>query len=472
MELEVQHSRRQVMGSRTNVPRTLAAPPSSSCHRRLKRSVIGIVLMGAAVSYPWVSASNALAWVARPVACRLQFGKQIPTQRWTCQGSISRPRQTQLRAKGDESSDVAEDVDMFHRFAAFVEDMQAEVLADAEAAEDEARRLVGAPQPQFLRQPWERPGGRGMTAVLEGGRLWEKAAASVSVLEGKLSQDRAESLSSSNADEPTYTEGEPYRACALSLVFHARHPKVPTLRGDIRCFEIPGRQECWFGGGADLTPVYLFNEDAVDFHKFWRGVCKAAAGQEKGERVYAEMKQDCDNYFYIPARKEHRGVGGLFFDRLTDAKLGEHGSAEDFTKRVAKGWMKSYLPIVKKRCKLEETEEMRQWQLLRRGRYVEFNLLYDRGVRFGLAQLEKVMVSAPPMVAWSYGAPIEGGSEPVAPAGMDADLLEVLKQPHEWAFKDDEGELVPFAADGSEATAGILPLPVVTELGLKRLPAS
>eukprot|EP00931_Biecheleriopsis_adriatica_P052974 TRINITY_DN30917_c0_g1_i1.p1 TRINITY_DN30917_c0_g1~~TRINITY_DN30917_c0_g1_i1.p1 ORF type:complete len:397 (-),score=87.49 TRINITY_DN30917_c0_g1_i1:2-1048(-) len=185
-----------------------------------------------------------------------------------------------------------------------------------------------------------------------------------------------------------------------------------------------------------------------------------------GDKLYAEMKKACDDYFYIPARREHRGVGGIFFDRLQDASLGGHaGSAEMLARAVATEWMPSYLPIVRRRKAQEASEEMRQWQLLRRGRYVEFNLLYDRGVRFGLAQLEKVMVSAPPLVAWQYNSPAKG-----MPAAADEHLLEVLARPVDWGFDSDEGELVEFLAnprgDSQPRVGGILPRPIVQELNL------
>ncbi|CAE8615364.1 unnamed protein product [Polarella glacialis] len=370
----------------------------------------------------------------------------------------------------------------FEQFPEFLFEAQASILASAEEAEANENVTPA----RFLREPWERPGpsgsppSRGLTAVLEGGTLWEKAAASISVLHGHLSTERAESLSTAGV---VYKEGEAYRACALSLVFHARSPRVPTLRGDVRLFEVPGRGERWFGGGADLTPVYLFEEDAEDFHQYWREVCRGVAissdlasvgdlpgsPEQLGDRLYATMKKACDDYFYIPARREHRGIGGLFFDRFQDADLGgEAGKAEGFVRAVATGWMPCYLPIVARRKVMETSEAMREWQLLRRGRYVEFNLLYDRGVRFGLAQLEKVMVSAPPLVAWRYSSPAAG---PLPAA--DEKLLEVLGHPQEWAFSSEEGELAEFLEPNSPEAAvpprvlGVLPRRTVVKLGLR-----
>lgn len=340
---------------------------------------------------------------------------------------------------------------------------QTSILSQAEATEHGAmsQSASGASgTASFLRTPWERfdeHGARshGVTAVLEAGLAWEKAAASVSVINGRLSAERAESLSEGAPGE-AYASGEPYRACALSLVFHARSPLVPTLRGDVRLFEVPGRQERWYGGGADLTPCYLFEEDARDFHRFWRNMCREvmeaeeAAPERCGDIAYAEMKRACDDYFYIPARKEHRGVGGIFFDRIpTSVPWATHEIAERLLRRVADGMLAAYLPIVARRQGLPVTAAMREWQLQRRGRYVEFNLLYDRGVRFGLSQLEKVMVSAPPLVAWPYRGP--GSAEPEA---ADLELLQVLRAPRDWGFDvGQEGELSEFLGDG-EAEGG------------------
>lgn len=357
----------------------------------------------------------------------------------------------------------------FERFADFLFEAQASIIAAAEDAES-----ASCVQPaKFLQEPWERTpphGGRtsrGVTAVLEGGVLWEKAAASISVLYGHLSQERAESLST---DGVIYKEGEAYRACALSLVFHARSPLVPTLRGDVRLFQVPGRGDAWFGGGADLTPSYLFEEDAREFHKYWRDKCIELASSNLegeplagmiGDRLYAEMKQLCDNYFFIPARKEHRGVGGIFFDRFQDATLWKvSGLCEKFAREVALGWMPCYLPIVHRRKALEVTEAMREWQLLRRGRYVEFNLLYDRGVKFGLSQLEKVMVSAPPLVAWRYS------NSPASLPAADQKLLQVLAHPIEWAFPP-EAEMIEFVHEGTSTVAGVLPRKTVLKLGCR-----
>jgi len=195
---------------------------------------------------------------------------------------------------------------------------------------------------------------------------------------------------------------------------------VPTFRADVRHFELEGG-DGWYGGGADLTPYYVYDEDAVDFHSYYKDVCDA-----HDDTAYARYKKWCDDYFFIPARKEHRGVGGLFFDDLITLENG--ADPLPFVKQVGEGFMPSYLHIAEKRSKEAFTEAQRQWQLVRRGRYLEFNLLYDRGVRFGLdgqGRTESVMVSAPPLIAWKYQVTTEPGSE-------EERLVEILRHPKEW----------------------------------------
>jgi len=350
-----------------------------------------------------------------------------------------------------------EEKSAFDGFTDFVLRQQELILSAVERVE--ALHSVG-PARHFFREPWTRNTtevpSHGITTVLENGAVWEKAAVSTSILHGRLSFERAESLST---PQDMYIEGETYRACALSLVFHPRSPRVPTFRADVRFFELPERAESWFGGGADLTPFFLMEEDVIQFHRFWRTLCVEHCGRVDGEPFYARLKKSCDDYFYIPARQEHRGVGGIFFDQLRQIG-GNFSSAQSFTQRVAEGWMEAYLPIVDRRVREPTTDLERRWQLLRRGRYVEFNLLYDRGVRFGLAQLEKVMVSAPPLVVWEYGPAVND-------VRADEALLRVLRVPSEWGFGPEEGELVEFLFDASAEVAGTLPRVLAERCGLR-----
>jgi coproporphyrinogen III oxidase len=221
--------------------------------------------------------------------------------------------------------------------------------------------------------------------------------------------------------------GDIYSAAALSIVLHSRSPMVPTFRSDVRIFFVQSEKStmAWFGGGADLTPYYLFDEDITYFHNMYRDSCQ----NNPEEFSYEALKKMCDNYFYLPARSEHRGTGGIFFDDMEATP-----AAMEFVKGVAISWMPSWLPIVEKRRETPFTEQQKQWQLLRRGRYLEFNLLYDRGVKFGLAnanpRVEGVMVSAPPLIAWEYKHEVGEGSE-------EARLMEILKSPKLWATEED-----------------------------------
>lgn len=280
--------------------------------------------------------------------------------------------------------------------------------------------------------------GYGITRVLEGGGLLEKAAANISIIRGTLSADRAKAMSARGRDTQA---GAEYFAAALSLVFHPLSPLVPTFRSDVRFFQVDGSAG-WFGGGADLTPCYLFEEDAREFHAFYKAIC-----DKYDPSIYARFKTNCDDYFYLPTRREHRGTGGIFFDDLgffssssetapgvpsAEASGGEPPEEAmervfSFVRDVGEGFMPSFLPIAARRRGVEYGEEERNWQLLRRGRYLEFNLLHDRGVKFGLVggRMESIMVSAPPLVAWKYNVVPEEGSR-------EAELLQVLKEPRNW----------------------------------------
>lgn len=293
----------------------------------------------------------------------------------------------------------------------------------------------------------DRMTGNGITAVLERGSLLEKGGVSTTITTGVLSAERAKAMSSRRKGIDSVEVGSSYFAAALSLVLHSKSPMVPTFRADIRYFELQDGQG-WFGGGGDLTPYYLFDDDAAEFHATYRETC-----DKYSSLLYPRLKSWCDDYFYIPAREEHRGVGGIFFDDMDSivpimaGALAENESdknilevpnsvctedgldaAMNFTYDVSETFMRSYLPIVRRRRDLPYTEEHRHWQLLRRGRYIEFNMLYDRGVKFGLVpggRTEAVLVSCPPLVAWDYNHVPKVGSE-------EERLQVVLKTPRVW----------------------------------------
>lgn len=273
----------------------------------------------------------------------------------------------------------------------------------------------------FTQDKWERSSGFGVTAVLERGGLIEKGAVSTTITRGILSPERAQAISSRRSLGTESLINSTYHAAALSLVLHSKSPMVPTFRADIRYFELENG-DGWFGGGADLTPYYLFDDDAEFFHRIYKETC-----DRYSDSLYPKLKDWCDKYFYLPARMEHRGIGGIFFDDLSEIS-GSPSDALSFTCDVCRTFMSSYLPIIRKRRDLEYTEQQRHFQLLRRGRYIEFNLLYDRGVRFGLVpggRVEAVMVSCPPLVAWDYNfSPLKDSEE--------ERLMGILRQPKQW----------------------------------------
>jgi coproporphyrinogen III oxidase len=317
------------------------------------------------------------------------------------------------------------------------------VLSAQSALCDDVARLDGGGQ-RFGLDAWERDGdaaGYGRTRVLSGGALLEKAAANISVVRGTLSAARASAMSARGRPGVDPAGGQRYSAVALSLVFHALSPRVPTLRGDVRAFAVEGAG-AWIGGGADLTPSYVVDEDATAFHAAYAAVCDAHQRPGAPRRaLYAATKAACDAYFYIPARGEHRGVGGIFFDDLPaddDASTAPASASPEsvawpvdasaFAQAVAGAWLPAWAPICERRRGESYGERERTWQLQRRGRYLEFNLLYDRGVRFGLdgGRIESIMVSAPPLIRWDYDVQPQQGSP-------EAHTLAVLRaKPRDW----------------------------------------
>jgi coproporphyrinogen III oxidase len=262
----------------------------------------------------------------------------------------------------------------------------------------------------FRRTPWQRDAfGRGQVCVLDGGAVLERAAVNVSVVAGTR-------LPPSITDSAPHLLGQPFRVTGLSMVVHPANPYAPACHANFRFFS--SGSDWWFGGGVDLTPCYGFDEDATHFHQTLHDWCARHPAAD-----YAAWKSACDSYFTLPHRDETRGVGGVFFDRVT-------GSFAELWSCVADGLatiLPAYLPILRRRCSLPFTDRERRWQLLRRGRYVEFNLVHDRGTRFGLqtgADIDAVLVSMPPLAAWSYGVVPEPGSP-------EADLQRFLV-PRDW----------------------------------------
>lgn len=246
----------------------------------------------------------------------------------------------------------------------------------------------------FKVHTWERPGGGGGTArVLEGGQVFERAGVNVSAVHGKA-------VPASLAKTHPGSEGRPFLATGLSLVLHPRNPYVPAFHANYRYFEIGNSDVWWFGGGADMTPHYPFEEDVIHFHQAIKTLC-----DRHPQADYQRLKEACDEYFFIKHRGEMRGVGGIFFDELTPAGQGDWEQDFRFVQDGIDTILPSYLPIVERRRDSPYGERQRQWQLYRRGRYVEFNLVYDRGTLFGLqtqGDIEAILMSMPPYARWEF----------------------------------------------------------------------
>ena len=256
----------------------------------------------------------------------------------------------------------------------------------------------------FDKDVWQRNDGRGrgVTRVISDGSLFEKGGVNFSIISG-------EKMPKSATELRPELEGRKYTALGISLVFHPQNPFVPTTHANVRFFiaEEKGKEPLWwFGGGFDLTPFYGFEEDAIHWHTVARNACKPF-----GKSVYKKYKKWCDDYFYLNHRDEQRGVGGLFFDDLNEEGF---DTCFEFMKSVGSHFCEAYKPIVLKRQGMSFTEKHREFQLFRRGRYVEFNLIQDRGTLFGLqsgGRTESILMSLPPLVKWAYQYSIEPNSE-------------------------------------------------------------
>jgi coproporphyrinogen III oxidase len=273
----------------------------------------------------------------------------------------------------------------------------------------------------FRHELWTRAGGGGgESRTLRGGRAFESAGVNVSVVHGSLPAELGEV-----AGAAKQAGSVRFWATGVSVVLHPRNPMVPTMHANYRYFELQRGPDAapwrwWFGGGSDLTPSYLFEEDARHFHGVLRAACDA-----HDTAYYPLFKNQCDEYFLLPHRGECRGVGGIFFDRLADQSP---RAVLAFVASCADAIVPAYFPIVERRLEQPFTRRHRSWQRLRRGRYVEFNLLYDRGTHFGLrtgGRTESVLMSLPPVAHWDDRPPREGSPE--------AALVDVLRRPREWS---------------------------------------
>ena len=299
---------------------------------------------------------------------------------------------------------------MKDKFYQYILQLQNQITSKLEAIDGVAK---------FREDIWERPeGGGGKTRVIENGLVFEKGGVNISAVHGKLPDSMQKLFNVSDAD---------FFACGLSLVIHPKSPMVPTVHANWRYFEMYDDKgkiiNSWFGGGQDLTPYYLFEEDAIHFHQ----TCKTACNNHNLE-YYPKYKKQCDNYFWNAHRNEARGIGGLFFDYCKATETVSMDDWYNFVTEVGNSFLEAYVPIVEKRVHLPYNQQNRTWQEIRRGRYVEFNLVHDKGTLFGLktnGRIESILMSLPPHVQWVYDHHPEKGSE-------EEKLIAILENPKEW----------------------------------------
>ncbi len=299
---------------------------------------------------------------------------------------------------------------MKDKFYQYIQDLQDFITVTLETIDGKAT---------FQEDLWKRPeGGGGRTRVIQNGNVFEKGGVNISAVHGKLPKSMQAYFKVGDVN---------FFACGLSLVIHPKSPMVPTVHANWRYFEMYDQSgnivDQWFGGGQDLTPYYLFEEDAKHFHE----TCKAACDKHHPE-FYPKYKARCDEYFYNTHRNEARGVGGLFFDYCKATDDMTMADWYNFVTEVGDSFLDAYVPIVEKRKELSYTEAHRNWQEIRRGRYVEFNLVHDKGTLFGLktnGRIESILMSLPPHVQWVYDHHPEPGSD-------EEKLIEVLKNPIDW----------------------------------------
>jgi len=293
----------------------------------------------------------------------------------------------------------------------YIESLQNRICAALEETDGKAK---------FVEDQWQRAeGGGGKTRVIADGNVFEKGGVNTSIVFGDVSETMKSQLK---------VEGAKWFACGLSLVLHPVNPFVPTVHCNYRMFELYNQKDevidCWFGGGTDLTPYYLFQEDAKHFHQTYKNVC-----DKFDLSFYPTFKKNCDDYFVNTHRNnERRGIGGIFYDYQKPSEDRDVNFWMNFSKACGDAFLPAYLPIVEKRKNSSFTAAQKYWQEIRRGRYVEFNLIHDRGTLFGLktnGRTESILMSLPPTVRFEYNYQPEKGSE-------EEKLLQACLNPREW----------------------------------------
>jgi coproporphyrinogen III oxidase len=302
-------------------------------------------------------------------------------------------------------------MDIKNQWITFIHQLQDKICSALEAADGKAK---------FVEDAWQRPeGGGGKTRVIAHGDVFEKGGVNTSVVFGDVTDAMRTQLK---------INGDKWFACGLSLVIHPLNPFVPTVHCNYRMFELYNANEevidRWFGGGTDLTPYYLFEEDAKHFHQTYKDVCDAFHPS-----FYAEMKKACDDYFVNTHRNhERRGIGGIFYDYKRADATRDVDFWMNFGKACGNAFVDAYIPIVQKRKHTVYANQHKHWQEIRRGRYTEFNLVHDRGTLFGLktnGRIESILMSLPPTVRFEYNYQPEPGSE-------EDKLLQACLKPVDW----------------------------------------
>lgn len=299
------------------------------------------------------------------------------------------------------------------RWTAFIGQQQESICTALENCDGKERFK----SEQWLRD--EGKGGGGLTNIIRNGAVFEKGGVNTSAVFGKVTELMQEQLA---------MKGDSWFACGISIVIHPYNPMVPTIHCNYRLFEVYNEKDeltdRWFGGGTDLTPYYLFREDAVHFHQTYKEVC-----DDYDSGFYSKFKRECDDYFVNSHRNdERRGIGGIFYDQQRVSQLQDEEFWMNFSRACANAFIPSYLPIVEKRKRLPFTDEQKHWQEIRRGRYTEFNLIHDRGTVFGLktnGRVESILMSLPPVARFEYDYSPPPGSE-------EDKLLQVCLQPVDW----------------------------------------
>ncbi|EPQ64444.1 Bgt-877 [Blumeria graminis f. sp. tritici] len=331
---------------------------------------------------------------------------------------LDAPTIAERDALAKQETGISEKSNLRLRMEKFIKEQQEKIIGEIE-------KLDGK---KFRVDTWTREkGGGGISCVLQDGNVFEKAGVNVSVVYGTLPRPAIEKMRVNHKALDPNVNSLDFFATGLSIVLHPINPMAPTVHLNYRYFETSNPDGTpntwWFGGGTDLTPSYLFDEDVVHFHKVIKEAC-----DEHNKAYYPRFKKWCDGYFSNKHRGEARGVGGIFFDDLDEQESNQEDTFA-FVQSCLKAFLPSYMPIIERRKDMEYTAKEKEWQQIRRGRYVEFNLVHDRGTAFGLttpdARVESILMSLPLTAKWKYMHEPDKGS-------WEHRLVEVLKQPKEW----------------------------------------